>query len=191
MPEASDTAFPSVDLLLDLLKDFLNLHQPTFSEATLSCIITKGGPKAFDFRGHVMFFGLKYRDDNPGTAFTVSFADCLPIGVLSLQLPDIKDALQASEERYNSVAEFDKATMEHFAGLIRVVYMANGCIYLRNIPIRDNPQGDAANRANWLLELKLFVDNGLVGKEVDGKYQIGKVIKQGERWKWMPLSGLS
>jgi hypothetical protein len=192
MPEASDTAaLPSLDPLFDLLKHFLNLHQPTYSEATLSCIIAKGGPKTFDFRGHVMFFGLQYRNDNPGTAFTISFADCLPIGTLYLHLPHIKDVLQASEEKYNSVAEFDKATMEHFAGLIRVVYEADGCFYLNNVPIRDNPQGDAANRANWLLELKLSVDNGLVGKEVGGKYQIGKVIKQGERWKWMSLSGLS
>jgi len=112
MPEASDTAFPSLDPLFDLLKYFLNLHQPTFSEATLSCIITKGGPKTFDFRGHVMFFGLHYRNDNPGTSFTIGFADCLPIGTLYLELPDIKDVLQASEEKYNSVAEFDKATME-------------------------------------------------------------------------------
>ena len=61
----------------------------------------------------------------------------------------------------------------------------------KNIPIRDNPQGDAANHVNWLSELKLSVDNGLVGKEVDGKYRIGKIVKQGERWKWMSLSGPS
>ena len=138
-----------------------------------------------------MFFGLKYRNDNPGTAFSISFADCLPIGTLYLHLPHIKDALQASEEKYNSVAEFDKGTMEHFAGLIRVVFQVDGCFYFQNIPIRDNPQGDAVNRMNWLWELNHSVDNGLVGKEVDGKYQIGKVIKQGERWKWTPLSSLS
>lgn len=184
-------ASPSLDPLFDLLKYFINLHQPSFSEATLSCIITNGGPKTFDFRGHVMFFGLQYRNDNPGTAFTIGFANYLPISTLCLELPHIKEALQASEEKYNSVAEFDKATMEHFAGLIRVVYVVDGCFYFNNIPIRDNPLGDAANRANWLLELKLSVDNGLVGKEVGGKYQIGKVIKQGERWKWIPHSGLS
>ena len=191
MPEASSTALPSLDPLFDLLKHFVNLHQPAFSEATLSRIVTKGGPTAFDFRGHAMIFGLQYRNDNPGTAFTISFADCLPIGTLYLELPHVKDMLQASEDKYNSVAEFDKATMEHFAGLIRVVYEVDGCFYFQNIPVRDNPRGDAANRANWLLELKRTVDNGLVGKEVGGKYQIGKVMKQGERWKWMPLSGLS
>ena len=183
--KASDAALPSLDLLFDQPKYFLNLHQPSFSEATLSCIITKGGLKTFDFRGHVMFFGLQYRNENPGTAFTIDFADCYPIGTLYLHLPQIKDALQATEEKYNLVAEFDKATMEHFAGLIRAVYTADGCFYVNNIPICDNVESNATNRANWLLELKLCVDNGLVGKEVGGKYQIGKVIKQGERWKWM------
>jgi hypothetical protein len=93
-----------------------------------------------------MFFGLQYRNNNPGTAFTIAFADCLLIGTLYLKLPDIKDVLQAAEEKYNSVAEFNKATMEHFAGLIRVVYAADGCFYFQNIPICNNLQGDAANR---------------------------------------------
>ena len=137
-----------------------------------------------------MVFGLQHRNDNPGTAFTIGFADCVPIGTLYRQLPHIEDAFQAAEGKYNSVAEFDKATMEHFAGLIRVVYQADACFYCQNIPIRDNPQGDAANRADWLLELKFAVDNGIVAKEVGGKYQTGKIIKQGARWKWMPLSGL-
>jgi len=190
MPKTSDPTLPALDPLLDLLKSFLNLHQPSFSEATLSSIITKGGPKEFDFRGHIMFFGLKYRNDNPGTAFTVEFADLVPIGTLYLHLPNAKDMLQASEEKYNSLAEFDKATMQHFAGLIRVVYKAETCYYFKYAPIGDNPQGDAANRANWFLELKVAVDNGWVGKEVDGKYQTGKVIKQGGRWKWVSLSGL-
>jgi hypothetical protein len=50
---------------------------------------------------------------------------------------------------------------------------------------------DTANHVIWQSELKLAVENGLVAKEVDGKYQVGKVIKQGSRWKWMPCSGLS
>jgi hypothetical protein len=45
---------------------------------------------------------------------------------------------QVAEENYNSVAEFDKATVEHFAGLIRVAYYAEECIYFRNVPIRDD-----------------------------------------------------
>ena len=110
-----------------------------------------------------MFFGLQYHNDNPGTMFTIDFADCVPIGTLYLHLPHIKDALQASEEKHNLVAEFDKATMEHFTGLIRAAY--DGCFYFNNIHIHNNPQSDAMNHVNWLLELKLSVDNGLVGKE--------------------------
>ena len=118
MPEASDTASPSVDLLLDLLKNFLNLHQPTFSEATLSCIITEGGPKTFDFRGHVMFFGLQYPQRQPWNRVHYRFCGLSPDWcTLYLQLPHIKEALQAAEERYNSVAEFDKSNDGTFCRL--------------------------------------------------------------------------
>jgi hypothetical protein len=182
---------PELEVSDDLLKTFLNLHHPAFSEATLSNIVIKGGPKAFDFRGHVMFFGLTYRNDNPGTAFSIGVAECVPTSVLYQHLPIIKDMLQAMEERYDSVAAFDKATMENFAGLIRVVYQAGEVAITKNVPIRDNPEGDAANRATWLSELQFAVDNGLVGKDVGGTYQMGKIIKQGTRWKWTPLPGLS
>jgi hypothetical protein len=190
-PEASNRSLPSLDLLLDLLKNFSDLHHPSFAEATLSSIVTRGGPKGFDFRGHVMFFGLCHRNDNPGTAFSIGFADCLPVNVLIQELPDVKEALQASEARYNSVANHDKATMKHFAGLIRVVYQTNGCICVKNVPIRDDPKGDAANRANWLFELQFAVNHGLVAKNVGNAYQSGKIVKQGSRWKWVPVTDLS
>lgn len=104
--------------------------------------------------------------------------------------PNIKDATEATEERYNSIVEFNKATLEDFAGLVGVVYQAHGGLCFKNVPISNNLKGDAASHSDWLSALKLPVDNGLVPKEVDGKDQIGKVIKQGARWKWVPLPGL-
>jgi hypothetical protein len=99
---------------LALHRWFVNeLHHPAFSEATLSRIVTRGGPNTFDFQGHVMVFVSKRQP-----AFSVSFADCVPTGVFALEVPDMKDILRAMEDKYNSVANFDKATMEHFAGLI-------------------------------------------------------------------------
>jgi len=188
---ASDQSLPPPDSLVDLLKKFTTLHQPAFAEATVSCIISRGGPQLFDFPGHVMFFGLDYRNDNPGTAFSISFSNCLPISLLYKVHPDVKEMLQASDDKYNSVADFDKATMEHFAGLIRVVFQANGCLYIQNIPIRNNPKGDAANRANWRSDLQFAVDNGLVAKDVAGTVQMGKIVKQGSHWKWVSLTGRS
>jgi hypothetical protein len=82
-----------------------------------------------------MLFGLHFRNDNPGTAF-ISFADCLPSGVLC---PHFKDMPQVAEENYNSVAEFDKATVEHFAGLIRVAYYAEEGVYFRTSPFAMTP----------------------------------------------------
>lgn len=189
--QASDRSLLPLDLLFDLLKDFLNLHCPAFAIATISCIVMNGGPAAFDFRGHVMLFGLRHRNDNPGTAFSIGFADCVPVSTLYELFPVAKELLQAAEEEYNSEVDFNKATMENFGGLIKVVYQADQCILGQNVPIRDNPEDDAANCADWLLVLQNAVDNGVVGKALGNGCQLGKIIKQGSRWKWVPLPGLS
>jgi hypothetical protein len=187
----TDPSLPPLHSLVDLLKKFIKLHYQSFAEAVISYIVTKEGLHSFNFAEHVMYFSLDYRNDNPGMAFTVKFADCAPLSLVYAEQPQLKEMLQASEEKYKSVAEFDKASMPHFAGLIRVVFDACECYYVKYFPIRDDHEGDAENRAHWLSELQVAVDNGLVGKTVGDKYQIGKIVKQGSHWKWVPITGLS
>jgi hypothetical protein len=193
--EASDLPLPPPDLLArrELLREFINLHQPSFTEAALACILKKGGPEAFDFREHVMFFSLHYRHENPGTAFSLSFADLIPNSELYRQLPQSKELLQAQEERYDSVADFDKATMEHFVCLTRMVYHIDGCLIHKNTAMCYDPQDNrdpVATRPNWLADLQWVIGVGLVMREVEDRYQTGKIVKQGTRWKWVPIPGM-
>ena len=70
---------------------FVNLHRAAFTFATFSCIYMNGGPDAFDFKRTVMFFALTRREsDNPGNAFAIDVAECVPYDELGQLIPDIK-----------------------------------------------------------------------------------------------------
>jgi hypothetical protein len=191
-----DRPLPSTGRLseLALLKTFLSLHHHAFTDAALACIATEGGAKTFDFRGNVMFFSLRYRchDDNPGTAFSFVSAECLPINKLYQDIPTIKEPLEALEDKYNSITEFNQATKTNFAGLLRMVYWADGNVVTKHLGITRDPGGVLKDYEGWLSELQFIIDNGLVAKEVDSNIlQAGKIVKEGSHWKWVPLSSIS
>jgi hypothetical protein len=138
-----------------------------------------------------MFFSLRNRniDDNPGTAFSFVSAECLPIDKLFEDLPAIKEGLMASEDKYNSITEFNQATMPNFAGLLRMVYWADGKAVTKHLGITRSPGGGAteAEGKGWREELQFRIDNGIVAKEVGSDtLRAGKIVKQGSRWKWVP-----
>jgi len=138
-----------------------------------------------------MFFGLKHLEsDNPGNAFSVSVAQCIPISQLGEQMPEVKETLQASENNYNAMVALDEAKMEHFAGLVRLVFWTPGCVYMKHTAMRHDPKTpvDLMEHANWLTALQRIVSSGIVGKEEGHAISVGKIVKQGSRWKWAPIT---
>jgi hypothetical protein len=180
------------DRILDLLKSFVDLHSITFYRAAISCIAMQGGAKTFDFQGHVMLVGLRYRNQNfvgdpnlnLGTAFSFLYAEAVPITELLEEVPTLMRLMQGSEDKYGSVGEVERATMGKFVGVLRMLYWADGLVVFSDVGIAADHVTDCEG---WESRLQFAIDNGVVPRIVDDTIQEGKIVKQGSRWKWVQI----
>ena len=99
----SPPSHQSLNQLTGLLKKFSMLRHPSFAEATRSCIVSQGGPPIARISRTRRAFrpSLSYRNNNPGTAFSVTTAECSQLAqcvyALHSMNPDQRRKIQFSE----------------------------------------------------------------------------------------------
>jgi hypothetical protein len=183
---------PPVEHRIRLLHDFRAAHKETIANSVNAAVRCEDVSR-FDYASRYLEINLRYRmdsNDNPGIAFHIKEAKFHLFTELEIyQFPcGINTAsLKSQHESYKTLDRQARATNEDFAGLLRVLWMMEGYTFWDWYIVHSHAYNEVDRE--WLFHLRRMVEGGFVVRGVGNFGRVGRIDKDGGKWRWKELPG--
>jgi len=182
---------PPIEHRIRLLNDFLTAHTETIQNSVEAAVRCEG-VSTFDYSKRYLEINLRYRSDckdNPGAAFHIKGAGFHLISELE-NFPSpcgVNSVLESLRQKEEKIERQQRATTKDFAGILRVLWEMEGYTLWYSFIIRKLRGHDADKE--WLPHLRRMVDGGFVLRGVGNFGRVGRIVKDGKKWRWKELPG--